>query len=101
MNLPPDIELRINKQYQLVSDQSEVRDFLVSLWSTQLNVGPAQLSRAILVLADGDILEFRKIRASDFSGDPRDLILMAKGKNNKAGYLYFNDSFEDPANGNS
>lgn len=95
MNLPPDIELRINKEYQVVSEQSEVKLYLESLWTTSLNVGPDQLSRAILVLANGDILEFRKIAAAEFYGDPRDLIIMAKGKTAIDNEDYFNYPFKD------
>lgn len=94
MKIPPDIVTMIKKMYPKLPEQTEVEAFLVGLWTTPLNVGPAQLARAILHLSAGDIAEVRKIKASNFFGDPRDLIMMANQKpGNKGTDPYFNEPF--------
>ncbi|RZJ75966.1 MAG: hypothetical protein EOO45_03950 [Flavobacterium sp.] len=94
MTLPPDIHEKIKKMYS-PSDQAEVESFLISLWSIPLNVGPAQLARAILCLSAGDMLEIRRIKESGFYGDPRDLIVRASAKADNTGESkYFTEPFQ-------
>jgi hypothetical protein len=93
MILPEDIKLKIRQFYKDPDDITEVEKLLLGLWSMPLNVGPEQLARSILIIAEGNLSEIKKIISSGFYGDPRDVIMNAENKigNPKN---YFIDPFE-------
>jgi hypothetical protein len=93
MILPEDIKLKIREFYKDPDDITEVEKLLLGLWSMPLNVGPEQLARSILIIAEGNLSEIKKIIGSDFYGDPRDVIVNAGNKigNSKN---YFIDPFD-------
>ncbi len=78
--MPEDILKMLRKLFPDLPDQQETESFIQSLWQIPLNVGPEQLARAVLHLSDGNIDELRRIKNSEFFGDPRDLIMMANEK---------------------
>jgi len=94
MDIPLDIVEKIKAMYPSISEQSEVEAFIFSFWTMNLNVGPAQLARAVLHLSKGNIDTIRNIAQTNFYGDPRDLIVIANGKpgEHSAG-SYFNEPF--------
>jgi hypothetical protein len=94
MTLPADIKKRINFLFTSAEDQQEVEKLLLSLWTIPLNVGEEQLARSILVLSDGKLASIRNLFSSNFSGDPRDVIMNAEAKMNNPGH-YFVDPFSD------
>ena len=75
--LPADIAQEIARSFAAPADQAHVTEQLCSLWTRVLNVGPDQLARCLLVLAAGDVARLDALFASDFGGDPRDLIVAA------------------------
>lgn len=60
---------------------------LSALWDRPLNVGPAQLSRSILMLAEGNVQEVRKL-CEGTMGDPRDVIMAAERKAGDPGHYF-------------
>ena len=58
----------------------------------QINVGWIQLSRAIILIANGDISKMKDIIDSNYDGDPRDIIMQMmdiEGSNNHYGMTEF------------
>lgn len=85
--LPGDIRARIISDFFLAAEQSEVVALLGALWDRPLNVGPAQLSRSILVLAEGNVQEVR-VLCDGLLGDPRDVIMAAERKAGDPGHSF-------------
>ena len=83
--LPVDVDARIHSDFSEVEQQSEVVDLLSALWARPLNVGPAQLCRSILVLAEGNVNVVRKL-CDELMGDPRDVIMAAERKAGDPGH---------------
>lgn len=77
--LPPDLVARIERDFAREDLRIAIDASLDSLWDGGINVGAAQLARAIVFLADGDMERFEELRA-DFCGDPRDLLMNANSK---------------------
>ena len=75
---PDDIENKIEQLFPGSTDRQEVEKLLLTLWTTSLNMGADQLARGILILSDGQLFEIKKIFASDFYGDPKDVIMSAE-----------------------
>lgn len=95
--LPEDIDIKIDQLFARSADRQEVRKLLSGLFSASLNVGPAQLSRSILMLSDGKLAEVKNIIEQKFFGDPRDIIMMAEKKAGNPGH-YFIPSFSEMEN---
>ena len=91
--LPQDIEARILADFPDETTRDSVQESLERLQDETLNVGPLQLTRAILVLADGDYSEFLELRRT-FRGDPRDVLMEAKAVLRDPG-RWFTEPFED------
>jgi hypothetical protein len=91
--LPEDIKLKIRQLYKNPVDITEVEKLLTGLWSKPLNVGPEQLARSILIIAEGNLPELKEIISSGFYGDPRDVIVNAGTKIGDP-KNYFTDPFE-------
>ena len=73
VNMPPDIEAEVLRLFTDPDSQQEVLAKIKDLHEGGgLNVGASQLSRAILVLSDGDLSEFK--RWASIPADPRDII---------------------------
>ena len=92
MKLAIDIQRKIDSLFQKPDEKLEVEKLLLSLSSSDLNVGHSQLARAILVLSEGKLSEVKKIFDSKFYGDPRDLLMSAEAKAGNPGH-YFNEPF--------
>ena len=67
--LPPDLLGRIQDQFVDDDTRRAVSISLARLWDGGINVGAAQLARAIVFLADGDADKFWELR-SRFMGIP-------------------------------
>lgn len=80
MTLPEDINTTIEQTFASDADKNYVAEKMCSLFTASLNVGPAQLARCILYLANGKVEIVEEIFASGFYGDPRDLIVQAMDK---------------------
>lgn len=93
-SLPEDITNKIAQLFNDAEERKRVQELLLTLWEIPLNVGADQLARSILVLAEDKLEEVEAIFASNFDGDPRDVILNAEIKNGKPGH-YFNQPFLD------
>ena len=92
--IPNDIENKIEQLFHSYTDRQEVQKLLLTLWTTSLNVGADQLARSILILSDGQLFEIKKIFASEFYGDPRNVIMSAEAKIGNPGH-YFIQPFPD------
>ncbi|MEJ6789297.1 hypothetical protein BrevBR_07070 [Brevundimonas sp. BR2-1] len=75
--LAGDVRARIDRDFRDPADRKAVRARLGSLWDMNLTVGPQQLARSILILAEGDRSELEQLFTSGFRGDPRDVIMAA------------------------
>ena len=75
--LPNDVIARIEYEYTDEEVRAAVRKSCEDLMTETLNVGHAQLVRAILFLANGHHETFLEVRRR-FYGDPRDVLLYAK-----------------------
>ena len=84
---PVDVHERIHADFASVDEQREVVALLSALWQRSLNVGPAQLGRSILVLAEGNMHEVREL-CNDLMGDPRDVIMAAERKAGVPGHYF-------------
>ena len=93
MQLPGDIENKIDQEYPARPQNARAKELITGLWSDSLNVGPDQLARAMLVLADGDLERLATLK-KDYMGDPRDVIMNAEAKAGFPGH-YFTDPFKD------
>ena len=94
MTLPTDIKNKIGQTFKSPIERQEVEQLLLTLWTMPLNVGKDQLARSILIIADGNIIELKKIFATHFSADPRDIIMQAEIKIGNPGH-YFIRPFDD------
>lgn len=93
-SLPEDITSKIAQLFHSAADRQQVQELLLTLWTIPLNVGADQLARGILILSNGQMEEVEKILASNFYGDPRDVIVNAEIKDGKPGH-YFNPPFRN------
>ena len=91
--LPQDIVARIRADFPVKATRASVEASLERLQDETLNVGPLQLARAILVIADGDYSEFLELRRT-FRGDPRDVLMEANAVRGDRRY-WFTEPFED------
>ena len=92
-NVPQDILNRIVKDFGYFSEASEAQDLIERLHERSLNVGCSQYSRAILVLALGDIEKLRELAA--IPEDPRDILIHATKVSTDTGQCFampFRDS---------
>jgi hypothetical protein len=92
--LPKDIERKIDTLFSNEAENKEVKTAIIGLWSTNLNVGEAQLARSILTISGNDINEFRSVFKDNFYGDPRDVIMVAEEKLGNPEH-YFIPPFEE------
>lgn len=94
MELPEDIENKINQLFADADDNTEVKKLIIDLRMRPLNVGKAQLARSILIVSDGRIEKIRDMFQRDFYGDPRDILIMAENKSGNPGH-YFIPPFDE------
>ena len=92
-NLPDDLLAKIDELFENNRDRSLIRSSLETLWDGGINVGPAQLARALVFISNGDIERFNNLRAS-FMGDPRDLLVHANSMLQNRDY-WFSKSFSE------
>lgn len=76
-DLPNDIRREIARTFKTETEQQHVAEKLRSLYLMSLNVGPQQLARCVLVMADGNVKTLNGLFENGFGGDPRDLIMAA------------------------
>ncbi|MBI3134349.1 MAG: hypothetical protein HYZ14_06690 [Bacteroidetes bacterium] len=91
--IPRDILQKIQQLFPVPDEQQQVVALISGLWTQSLNVGPAQLARAILTLSENDLAELKSLFGQQFLGDPRDVILMAESKAGNPG-TYFLTAFD-------
>lgn len=77
--IPKDIILRLKHDFEIETEYQEALRMIDYVRQDTLNVGWVQLSRAILLIADGNLNKMKRIIASDYYGDPRDLIMRMMG----------------------
>ena len=80
VDIPPDFEGKVSELFSDPDSQQEVLALIEHLHGPKvsLNVGPSQLCRAILVLSDGELSEFKRLAA--IPADPRDIIIRGERK---------------------
>jgi len=86
LRLPADIQEEIKRQFPSEPEQTEMGRQLDSLHEFTLLVGVEQLARGILILANGDSSVVLEIFASDFYGDPRDVLVAANDAEQSSNY---------------
>ena len=84
---PDDLIDMIDRSHPDESDRRFVADSLRRLWGGGINVGAEQLARAIVFLANGDLMRFKQLRQS-FMGDPRDLLIHANSRSQNRDYWF-------------
>ena len=77
--LPVDLQDKIRSLFTDDTVRDEVSESLDQLWDQAINVGAAQLARAIVFLSDGDSKRFWELR-STFMGDLRDMLCEANSR---------------------
>ena len=77
--IPKDIILRLKHDFDNEVEYQEALDMLNQVKHDVLNVGWIQLSRAIILIADGNINKMKEIIESGYDGDPRDVIMNMMG----------------------
>jgi Glu-tRNA(Gln) amidotransferase subunit E-like FAD-binding protein len=92
-DIPDDINKRIRELFPDEKTNKEVLKLINDkVYNATLNVGPDQLTRSILIIAESDKNKIEEIIKSHFYGDPRDVIMMAMrqpGNNNNHGLTPF------------
>lgn len=91
-DIPEDIILKIRNDFKGEKEIEQAMELIHHVRTDVLNVGWVQLSRAILLLAEGKVSEMRKIIDSRYYGDPRDVIMAMMaipGNSNKYGLTEF------------
>jgi hypothetical protein len=78
MGLPRKIDDQVTQYFPGLLVGRQVRRMLKRLWHMNVTVGPDQLAEAILVLSGGQIDRVRALFASNFQGDPRDVLVAAE-----------------------
>ena len=91
--LPIDLKDKICELFGDDDIRCEVSESLEQLWDQSVNVGVAQLARAIVFLSNGDIERFWELRRT-FMGDPRDLLCAANARLEKSEY-WFSEPFSE------
>lgn len=79
-SIPKDVLVDIKRFYPSEADYDEVIGLFTIVSTARLNVGVEQLMRCILILAENDLCKIREIIRSKYWGDPRDVVVAAKGK---------------------
>lgn len=82
MEIPIDILLRIKSDFQSLCEYNQALSLINHVRLDNLNVGWEQLSRSLLILADGDIYKLKNIVENNYGGDPRDVIMDMMNKPN-------------------
>jgi len=72
--LPPDILFRLKKDFKDPKEYEEALVLISQVQKDALNVGWVQLTRAMIILAKGDLSKMKEMRESGYHGDPRDLL---------------------------
>ena len=74
-NIPEDIILKLKSDFKNQEDFNQAISFIEFVKQDELNVGWIQLSRAIILIANGNLKEIKSIIDSNYYGDPRDVIM--------------------------
>lgn len=85
MKVPIDIVNAINSKLEEES-KLELIGLCEDIYKVNINVGYEQLIRSMLILSNFNIKSFLELRASNFCGDPRDLIMKAQAIDNSFNY---------------
>ena len=92
--IPEDIIKRLQNDFSHPQDYQEALRIVRHVRSDRLNVGWVQLTRAMIVLAEGNVDRLKEFIRTDYMGDPRDLIMAMMNKpntNNDHGSTAFSD----------
>jgi hypothetical protein len=73
--LPEDILFRLKKDFTNEADFDEALRIIHCVKNDNLNVGWVQLSRGMILLAEGNLHELKDMFESRYYGDPRDLLM--------------------------
>ena len=73
--VPKDIIFKLNQDFKNEDEYGEALKIILQIRKENLNVGWIQLSRSIILIADGNIEKMKQIIKSDYYGDPRDVIM--------------------------
>ena len=85
--LPADLQDKIRSLFNDEAVRFEVSKSLDQLWDGGINVGAAQLARAIVFLSNGNNERFWELRRR-FMGDPRDLLCEANSHLENSKYWF-------------
>ena len=89
--LPVDLQNKIDELFSDDDIRQSISASLDELWDRSINVGTAQLARAIVFLSEGDQDKFLELRGN-FMGDPRDLLVAANARLENSKY-WFSEPF--------
>lgn len=73
--IPKDIILKLKQDFKNDNEYDEALKLILHIRQENLNVGWVQLSRSIILIADGNIRKLKQIIESGYYGDPRDVIM--------------------------
>lgn len=77
--IPEDIIQRLKHDFENKEEFEKAIGLINLVKQDTLNVGWLQLSRAIILIADGNLDKMRELIESDYHGDPRDVIMDMMG----------------------
>ena len=80
MKIEVDIIEEIEKQVEVNTERSNLMELCEKVAELNLNVGNNQLLRCLLQLSNFDAMKFKEIVDSNFTGDPRDVLMEANNK---------------------
>lgn len=73
--IPADIIAKLKKDYPKEEDYKQAMAVVNHIKEDVLNVGWEQLSRAIILIANGELSKMKEIVDRGYYGDPRDVIM--------------------------
>ena len=80
--IPTDILRKLEADYVFSNDFKTALEIIAFIRQDTLNVGWIQLSRAVILIANGDIKKMKEIVDSRYHGDPRDVLMESMGLSN-------------------
>ncbi len=73
--IPEDIIAKLKKDYPKEEDYKKAMAIVKHIKEDVLNVGWIQLSRAIILIANGELGKMKEIVEGRYYGDPRDVLM--------------------------
>lgn len=77
--VPEDINQRLKRDFENELEYNQACVIVNQIKNDEINVGWVQLSRAVILIANGDLEKMNDIVQKGYYGDPRDVIMEMMG----------------------